>query len=155
MRLYLARHGTAASKEADPERPLTARGHQAVSRLAQRLSQNGVRVKHVIHSGKLRAVQTAAILGELIAPGVVAAGHEHLKPLDPPEILAAETGQWRDDTLVVGHLPFIALLVALLVTGTNTPVVTRFTPGTVICLERDDNGQWCINWMLRPELLQP
>ena len=32
--------------------------------------------------------------------------------------------------------------------------VVSFTPGTVVCLERDGNDIWSVAWMVRPELLK-
>ena len=64
MKLYLVQHGEAHAKNVDPERPLTERGHGDVARLAAFLSRAGVRVERVIHSGKLRAEQTAGVLAK-------------------------------------------------------------------------------------------
>jgi len=32
--------------------------------------------------------------------------------------------------------------------------VVSFTPGTVVCLERDGNDIWSVAWVVRPELLK-
>ena len=42
--------------------------------------------------------------------------------------------------------------VAYLVTGAETPGVVAFRPGSIVCLERDDDS-WRLAWMVRPELL--
>ncbi|MGD8931441.1 MAG: histidine phosphatase family protein, partial [Chromatiales bacterium] len=70
MKLYLMQHGQAMAKEQDPERPLTQQGRQDVDRLGQFLRQAGVRVVRVIHSGKLRARQSAETLAEVVTPGL-------------------------------------------------------------------------------------
>ena len=59
---------------------------------------------------------------------------------------------WHADHLVVGHLPFMDRAVAYLVTGSETPGVVAFRPGSIVCLERDDDS-WRLTWMIRPELL--
>lgn len=59
---------------------------------------------------------------------------------------------WENDTVLVGHLPFMAKLVAKLVTGRENDGVAAFQPGSMICLERGETGSWTINWMLRPVL---
>ena len=59
MKLYLVQHGEACAEDVDPERPLTAQGRADVERLAAFLQQAGIQVGRVIHSGKLRAEQTA------------------------------------------------------------------------------------------------
>ena len=67
MKLYLVQHGEACAKDVDPDRPLTDAGKADVERLAAFLGQVGIRVDRVIHSGKLRAVQTAERLAGVLA----------------------------------------------------------------------------------------
>ena len=59
MKLYLQQHGEAVSKDLDPERPLTGQGTEDVQRIARALKAAGVEITRAIHSGKLRAQQTA------------------------------------------------------------------------------------------------
>ena len=67
--------------------------------------------------------------------------------------IAAAIADWDQDTVVVGHLPFMARLVSLLLSGDAARELVRYQPGSVVCLERNEAGVWGINWMLRPELL--
>ena len=155
MRLYLAQHGEAAAKETDPSRPLTARGRLDVGRMAAFLGAGGVRVGRVIHSRKTRAQETAEILaGSLLAPDArdvrPAPG---LCPTDPVAPVAEKTREWPDDTLIAGHQPFMGRLVSLLVGRAEDASVVAYSPGTVVCLERAEDGTWCVVWMVRPELL--
>jgi phosphohistidine phosphatase len=55
--------------------------------------------------------------------------------------------------MVVSHLPFMGKLASRLVAGDEAASVVMFTPGTVICLERGEQGSWSIAWMIRPELV--
>ena len=153
MKLYLAQHGEAASKEVDPERGLTEQGRADVSAVAAHIKATGVAVSQIIESGKLRAHQTAEILSQLLAPGGTIAIHESINPLDLPTVIAEEIEQWGQDSLIVGHLPFLAKLVTLLVTDHEEPTVVSFTPGTVACLEKTEEGDWCIVWLLPPSLV--
>jgi phosphohistidine phosphatase len=153
MRLYLVQHGEALSKEADPQRPLSDVGQTDVSRLARFLKAASVQASRIIHSGKKRAQQTADLLAPAIVSGQAAQAFPGLEPNDPPEEFAAQMAQWREDTVVVGHLPFLERLVALLVVGNQDELVSSFRPGTALCLERTGPGQWTIAWMIRPELL--
>lgn len=153
MRLYLVQHAAAKPKDEDPERPLTQEGTDAARQVATFLGAAGIRADRVVHSGKLRAGQTAEILAEAIAPQAVLEINELLNPNDPPEAFAWQIDAWDRDTIVVGHLPFMARLVAHLVTGNEERDIVGFRPGTVTCLEHDEHGQWLIAWMLRPELL--
>ena len=140
MRLLLVQHGEACAKEIDPDRPLTDRGKDPVWRRFR-------------SSGKLRARQTAARLAEAIAPGVVLETSGLIHPNDNPRAFDWQSGSWDRDTLVVGHLPFLARLVSHLLIGDEDRTITAFEPGTVACLELGEGSQWRLVWMIRPELL--
>jgi phosphohistidine phosphatase len=153
MKLYLVQHGEACAKEVDPERPLTEQGKADVARLAGFLKQAGIRVDRVIHSGKLRAVQTAQILATAIAPGVELETSGIMNPNDNPKAFDWQDESWNRDTLLVGHLPFMAKKVSHLLVGDEVRMVTAFQPGSMVCLEHVDNSCWALNWMIRPDLL--
>ncbi|MEJ2310198.1 MAG: phosphohistidine phosphatase SixA [Gammaproteobacteria bacterium] len=152
MKLYLVQHGEAVAKDIDPERPLTEKGRKDVERLAGFLGKAGIGVGRVIHSGKLRARQTAEALASSIAPGIGIETSGLINPNDNPAAFDWQSDSWDEDILVVGHLPFMARLVAHLLTGDPDGVVIGYQPGTMVCLEHSD-GRWQIDWMLRPELL--
>lgn len=154
MKLYLVQHGEACDKAVDPERPLTERGRADMERLAGFLAQSGVRVERVLHSGKLRAQQSAECLAAVIAPGVELETSDLINPNDDPKAFDWQSGSWDRDTLVVGHLPFMARLVSHLLLGTEGQPITAYEPGSMVCLQRDGDEVWRINWMLRPELLR-
>ena len=153
MKIYLVQHGEAAAKELDPERPLTEQGVTDVQRVSGALKQASVEVERVIHSGKLRARQTAEILAAEIAPGLQLETSDLINPNDNPGAFDLQTGSGNMDTMVVGHLPFMAKLVSHLVTGDDNDMSVAYRPGTVVCLESIDKDNWQINWMVRPELL--
>ncbi len=153
MKLYLLQHAESCSKDVDPKRPLTGRGLADAQRLAAFLKGAGVRVGRVIHSEKLRAVQTAEIMAGSIAPGVTPESSGIIDPNDSPKAFDWQSNGWDRDTLVVGHLPFLAKLVSHLVIGDEERTLAHFQPGTLVCLERDEEGRWRIGWMLRPALL--
>jgi len=152
MRLYLMQHGEAKPKEADPERGLTERGHEDVESVARFLKTAGIKVSRVIHSGKPRAKQTAAILFGAIGYEATLDTTDMIGPTDPPEPFAYEVGELTTDTLVVGHLPFMSRLVSLFILGQPEVEIASYRPGSIVCLERQGDGQWAISWMLRPEL---
>jgi phosphohistidine phosphatase len=154
MKLYLVQHGEAKSKDEDEKRPLTDQGRQGVERIAAFLKGAGVEAKKVIHSGKLRAEQTAEILKEAIAAKGKLEAHDGINPNDEPGPLAEETAKWTDDTMIVGHLPFMSGMVSLLITNEAVIPIASYEPGSVVCLERGENDTWTICWMLRPELLR-
>jgi phosphohistidine phosphatase len=154
MKIYLVQHGEATAKELDPQRPISEQGKVDVQRMADVLKRAGVEVKSVIHSGKLRAQQTAEILAAEIAPGLRLEVSDLINPNDNPAALEQHGDNAKTNTMLVGHLPFMAKLVSHLVTGDDSQTLVAYQPGSVVCLELTENGNWQINWMLRPELLK-
>lgn len=153
MKLYLVQHGDACSKQDDPQRPLTEKGKADANRLAVFLRQAGVEVDHVVHSGKLRAQQTAERLVNAIAPGTKIEVHDAINPNDSPVSFAVRLKELPGDSLIVSHVPFIPSLIAHLVVGNKNSLITAFTPGSVACLEiTAEKNNWSLNWMMRPEL---
>ncbi len=152
MKLYLVQHGEAAPTAESDERELTEDGRYDVESLAEFLKDAGITVDRVIHSGKRRALQTAEILAGALASDATLETSSMIEPNAAPEPFAREIGELSADTMVVGHMPFVARLVAYFTTGTADRVVTTYHPGSIVCLERETGGQWTIAWMLRPEL---
>ncbi len=152
MKLYLVQHAEALSKDENPERPLSQKGVVDTANMAAFLQGAGVMVDEVIHSGKARAEQTANILSKAVWLGQPAIEVEGLKPNDSTDHLlhAAETS--GGDIMAVGHLPFMDKMVARALTGQEDGISTSFEPGSVVCLERGEDG-WQLNWMQRPSML--
>lgn len=153
MKLYLVRHGEAVPSEVDPACPLSERGRAEVERMAGFMRQARIGVARVIHSGRLRAQQTAEILAAQVAPDATLETCDLLAPGAPPQRFALEVARLDSDALVVGHLPFLAKLVALLVTGEEDRTIVDYPPGTVVCLKQNTDGAWSMAWMMRPSLL--
>lgn len=153
MKLYLVQHGVALAEELDPARPLSEAGEADVRNMAAFLAGRRPAVARIAHSGKLRARQTAELIAGTLAPPPAVVERPNLNPNDPPEELARELTKWREDTMLVGHLPFMGRLVALLVSGQPHNDIVAFSPGSVVCLERIPPGGWSLAWMLRPDLL--
>ncbi len=154
MRLFLVQHGDAVAKSVDPDRPLSQAGRRDVARLAAFLAESRIGATRVLHSGKTRARETAEILARALAPEAEIEAASGLDPNHPTDALARRVAGWADDTLVVGHLPFMDRLVARLVAGDEAVSVAAFRPGGLVCLERAEAGGWSIAWMIRPELLR-
>ncbi len=133
--------------------PLSDQGRQDAERLARFLADRGVRMSQVWHSGKTRARQTAELLAAAVAPGMKTEARAGLAPNDPTEAFAETLAAWREDAMVVGHLPFMARLVTRLVAKSDDGITVAYLPGSLVCLERDEEGAWAIAWMLRPELM--
>ncbi len=151
MHCYLVRHGDAQSAQVDPQRPLSARGRAEVAELAQLALSRDVQVAEIRHSGILRAQETAAILaGYLNPPGGVhpSAG---LLPEDDPEIAKAELDAAGQPIMLVGHLPYVGRLAALLVKGDAAQSIGEFSPATMLCCTKI-GARWRIEWQIAPSL---
>jgi phosphohistidine phosphatase len=154
MKIYCVRHGHAEPlPDASGDRPLTQEGVEELTKVANYLGRRGVNVSHVLHSDKLRARQTAEILAKKIAPHNLPEESRLLSPDQPIDDLVEKIANWHDDTLLVGHMPNISLLVSELITGDRGQDLVLYTPGTIVCLERNEMQGWIISWILRPSLV--
>lgn len=152
MRIYLARHGHALSTKEDPNRSLSDTGRKEVSHVADVLEQVGAGVDRLIHSGKPRATQTAEILAQSVMWEVEMETAADMNPSDPVEPWVDKIEEMTEDTMLVGHLPFLSRLASRLVTGSEDPEVARFYSGSVVCLEQSEEGKWAVVTMIRPSL---
>ncbi|MGM0386473.1 MAG: phosphohistidine phosphatase SixA [Actinomycetota bacterium] len=155
MDLYLMQHGVAAPKEEDPARPLTPAGLAEVEEVASRARDSGVRVDRCVHSGKLRAEQTARILAEAL--GATVDARAGLAPSDPvgpvADWLRTEAGTTAEGGLaVVGHLPFLDRLASALVAGDEDAHVVRFRNAGLVRLEGTADG-FAVASILLPEMV--
>ena len=153
MNLYLVQHGQSKPEEEDPERRLTDKGIGEAQKVAKFLSSLKLEVNVVWHSGKPRARQTAELLAEAIGASDRIEQHEGLAPKDKVAPTKKALEQSSGDKMIVGHLPFLGKLVALLVTGNDENEIVQFQFGSVVCLEQRDGRKWEVAWMIRPELL--
>ena len=153
MKLYLVRHGEAVSSDVDPARPLSRRGRTEVRRVAHFLARAGVSPQSIRHSGKRRAEQTAELLADALGTTTPVEELPGLDPHDPTDEFLYILREWTEDTMVVGHLPFLEKLVSRLLVGDENASIVSFSPATMVCLERAEAGQWYVVWMVRPELV--
>lgn len=151
MYIYLVQHGVAASKEADPERPLTEGGRREVDLVAASASRFGLEVARIRHSGKTRAAQTAAILAEALAPQEGVEAVTGLAPNDDVSPVAEALAREERPLMIVGHLPFLARLAGVLVCGDRARPPVRFRNAAIVCLAREDLA-WQVAWVLTPEM---
>jgi len=149
MDFYLVRHGTAKSESEDPQRPLSDRGQREVEEVGGAAAAKEVRISEILHSGKLRARQTAEILAQAIGPARGIRETRGLSPDDDPWILKAELDAAEEPLMLVGHLPHLGRLVSLLVAGDPDREIVDFPPAAVVCLSRA--AAWEVKWTLSPQ----
>jgi len=153
MKRYLVQHAKAASKETDPERPLTEEGRRDIQKVAAFIKPLDLSVDYLWHSGKNRARQTADVLSEVVEVKKEMAAHEGLSPNDNVTVLKDELISGRKDIMIVGHLPFLPKLASLLLTGSESSNTVAFKNGGIVCLDYSDHSQYQLDWMIIPELL--
>jgi phosphohistidine phosphatase len=157
MDLYLMQHGEATAEADDPARPLTDAGRAAVAQVAARAKQVGVRIDTCVHSGKLRAEQTAQVLADAVSGGTVDS-QDGLAPNDPVDPLVHSLGERTDESSIalVGHLPFLDRLASSLIAGDADGQVISFQMGGLVKLvpKRDRDG-YAVAWLLAPDIARP
>ena len=152
MKLYLMQHGQAEPKEVNADRPLSEQGNREVQAMAEFLQRANILPEKIFHSGKLRAQQTAEILGRQLSIDALDV-IQGINPNDDVNSFAEEVDNLEHDTCLVGHLPFMARLVSCLMNVDIETGLVDFMPASVICMERSQEELWVINWMVRPDLL--
>jgi phosphohistidine phosphatase len=152
MNLYLVRHAEAKSALQDPEMPLTDRGLEDIEKVADFVARLGLKLCCIFHSDKLRAVETARVLADRLKPSKGAFESEGLRPMDDPGVIARRIRE--KDMMLVGHLPHLGRLAALLLTGDKERSVVSFSNACIVNLRKDDGGTWTVGWMLTPEVIR-
>ena len=153
MKLYLVQHAKAASKQADPLRPLTKEGRRDIQKVASFIRPLGLGLDYLWHSGKKRAAETAEILAEALEINKTQAARDGLGPNDNVAALRSELASAEQDVMIVGHLPFLSKLASLVLGGSESANTAAFKQGGIVCLRRGEEEQWQIDWMVTPELL--
>jgi len=148
MHVYLVQHGEPVPKEEDITRPLTEKGRSLVEKLANACAAYGLTAENIYHSTRLRAKQTAEILGSrLDIPVTEKAG---LEPLNPVRPFYEEIENSDVDIIIAGHLPFLERLVSLMITGEEDKKPLQFQQGGLACLIRNEENLWSIIWTVSP-----
>ena len=149
MDFYLARHGEAVADLIDTSRPLTRAGRDDVERVARLAAEKAVRVSVIYHSGILRAGQTAEIFAAHLAPSGGVAALSGLRPEDDPSLAAEQLAVSGSPVMLVGHLPHMNRLAALLARGDAEGNAINFIPGMLACYSRE-GSLWKLSWTLAP-----
>ena len=153
-RFFFAQHGLAVDKSIDAERPLSQEGIAQTKAIAEHLRTAGVNISKILHSGKLRAQQTADIFASILAVDDVTAVNG-FSPND--DVRQTKLQLTEEDALYIGHLPHLDKLVSLLLSGDEVGGVLLFQNSAVICIETDDSSTessgYSIRWYLNHELL--
>jgi phosphohistidine phosphatase len=154
MLVYLIQHAEAKEESEDPGRPLSDRGALSIKEISAHFYRSNVRVDQILHSGKLRAKQTAEIVAGCLTPANyrTISGTDGLSPLDSPGIWDDRLKYLTNDLMLIGHMPHLGKLCTLLLCGDKANDIISFTPGCAVCIERREQGDWTLKWMLTPTM---
>jgi phosphohistidine phosphatase len=151
MKIYLVRHGESIFSGNDNKRPLSHQGRNDILNLANFIKPLNIVVKEILQSKKLRAKETAEILAPCIQHGAIQT-NENLDPDSDPQIWFQQLNHQNEDLMLVGHMPFMGKLVALMISGFSDKNIVAMKTGTMICLEKIEN-EWIISWMVNSDCL--
>ena len=152
MKVYLVQHGESKSEIEDPDRPLTEKGKETVASVARYLASLGMEVAEILHSGRLRARQTAELFAQHLSPARGVKEEKWLGPLDDPQKARRLIQQVEGPLMIIGHLPHLSRMVSMLILGTPQNEIIRFKMGGAVCLS-ESNNRWLVDWMLVPECI--
>jgi phosphohistidine phosphatase len=168
MQLILLRHGIAAelhemereagaSAPTDADRPLTERGRKRLRKAARGLRRMGIEPDCVLHSGLVRARETA----EIVVRGLRAEESRieevaALRPeADPAELFGLLPKVAASQLLCVGHAPNLDRIVAL-ACGAAPRFMSALGKAGAACLDLPDPApsQAQLLWLLTPTALR-
>ncbi len=155
MRLYLVRHAEANLDVNSPEKELSEKGYKEIEKVAAFMGGLSIEPCCIFHSDKLRAVGTAKALAKHLKPSKGTSKINGLSPTDDPDVIVRLIDEKGPDTvmMLVGHLPHLSRLAALLLTGDKDKRVISFANASVVCLRKGADSIWVIDWMLIPEVV--
>ncbi len=137
MEIYLVRHGTAYTKEEDPERHLNNDGLNQSHLTGKALKRLDIMFDSIVSSPKARALQTAEIIAEETGySNREITITETLQPTaDPKDTISFLNGLTDiKRVLLAGHLPLLGNLASLLL-NKFSEISFHFETGTVCLIE--------------------
>ncbi len=153
--LYLLRHAHAGNSATwtgdDAERPLSTRGKDQAKRLGKLLAERGVVPDTIVSSPKVRARQTANIVGDALGVGV--ANDDRLaEAFDLDALASIMVGVGGTSLMLVGHDPDFSDVLATLVGAAELPMRKGALARIDVLLPLGP-GSGILRYLLPPELL--
>ena len=154
MKLYLVQHAQAMQEDEDPTRSLTGYGMDCIRRVAHYASRYlNIDIERIIHSGKKRAIQTAEVLADELKPVKGIEQGQEMNPLSGPWGWVEQLSQFEENIMLVGHLPHLKRLAALLLCQDESKQFLEFQQGGIISFCRNESGIWVLKWMVIPGII--
>ena len=158
MEIYLLRHGIAGDAGAgqpDSERELTAEGRDKLRRVLKRARASGVSLSLILSSPYRRAVQTAAVAGEVLEYSGKVVETRALIPDAPPQEAWDEIRGRHGESaiLLASHEPLMSTLAAFLLGSPALQVDMKKAALVRIDCERfGREARGVLKWMITPAL---
>lgn len=156
LSLHLLRHADAGDPEAwqgdDAARPLSEKGVAQAENVGRHLATVGFQPDAIVSSPKLRALQTAELVGRAVGLGVTV-DDRLAGPLTPSiveKIVEAAGAGTRP--VLVGHDPDFSELLAELVDAPKLPL-KKGAIARVDLTEGIEAGSGVLRWLLPPDLV--
>ncbi len=154
MFLYLVQHAEALSKEEDRSRSLSKKGIKDIKKIASFSGGLKIAPHQIVHSGKMRALQTAQVLAERVASDMGVLESDGLSPIDDPEMWFGRLSKIDEDIMIVGHLPYLDKLASLLLCRDKERNIINFEMGSILCLKRLEEFNWTVEWFIKPGMIK-
>jgi len=156
IELYLLRHADAGDSAAwdrpDAERPLSPKGHRQAERMGRHLAAIGLEPDAIITSPKVRAVETAAAVGQSLGRAVSEDARlgEAFDLQDVTAILGGLDDARR--VILVGHDPDFSDILAALVGAVAIPM-RKGALARVDVVPPIEPGGGVLRWLLPPDAI--
>lgn len=154
MFLYLVQHAQALNKDEDPSRSLSENGIRDVKKIASFSRGLKISPHQIVHSGKMRALQTAQLIADRVNSDMGVLESDGLMPMDDPEMWFGRLGKIHEDMMIVGHLPHLNKLASLLICRDKEKQIINFEMGSIVCLKRLEEFNWVVEWMMKPGMIK-
>jgi len=146
--VYFVQHGIAHTKDIDPNRGLSDIGREQVLRVAAYLQNHHIVIHKICHSGKLRALQTAALFSDILSVDNVCELNS-MNPNDEPSQLISQIN--ADAVMYIGHLPNLQKVVSQILINDIKKEVLSFQNSAVACIEIDQHTA-TLKWFITPSM---
>ena len=135
----------------DDLRPLTSKGRKQAERLGRFLCEHGIRPDVIVSSPKVRALQTAEIVGAEL--GMTVRSDSRLAGgFGKRELWALLDDLGAREPMLVGHDPDFSQLLGYLIDAAGL-TMRKGALATVDLETRLGDGEGVLRWLLPPELL--
>jgi phosphohistidine phosphatase len=155
LEIYLLRHAHAGDATAwdgpDSERPLSNKGRRQAERLGQFLADRAFAPDAILSSPKLRARQTAQLVGDALGIGVTT-DDRLAGALDVEVLEALIDGAGGTSVVLVGHDPDFTDL-AMTLTGASYLPLKKATLARIDTSLPVQPGTGILRWLLPPDLV--